>query len=50
MEMERVPAAGYRIIGLPVAGLQRSLSASNLALPAKVLRSLRKAGEIIRRT
>ena len=48
MEMERVPAAGYRIIGLPVAGLQRSLSASNLALPAKVLRSLRKAGEIIR--
>ena len=48
MEMERVPAAGYRIIGLPVAGLQRSLSASNLALPAKVLLSLRKAGEIIR--
>ena len=48
MEMERVPAAGYRIIGLPVAGLQRSMSASNLALPAKVLRSLRKAGEIIR--
>ena len=25
MEMERVPAAGYRIIGLPVAGLQRTL-------------------------
>lgn len=48
MEMERVPAAGYRIIGLPVAGLQRNLSASNLALPAKVIRSLRKAGEIIR--
>lgn len=48
MEMERVPAAGYRIIGLPVAGLQRSLSASNLSLPGKVLRSLRKAGEIIR--
>ena len=24
MEMEKVPAAGYRIIGLPVAGLQRS--------------------------
>ena len=26
MEMERVPAAGYPIKGLPVAGLQRSLS------------------------
>ena len=48
MEMEKVPAAGYRIIGLPVAGLKRSLSASNLALPGKVLRSLHKAGEIIR--
>ena len=48
MEMERVPAAGYRIIGLPVAGLQRSLSVSNLALPAKVLKSLNKAGKIIK--
>ena len=48
MEMERVPAAGYKIIGLPVAGLQRSLSAKNLALPAKVIKSIRKAGEIIR--
>ena len=48
MEMERVPAAGYRIIGLPVAGLQRSLSVKNLALPAKVVKSVRKAGAIIR--
>ena len=48
MEMERVPAAGYKIIGLPVAGLQRSLSAKNLALPAKVIKSVRKAGDIIR--
>lgn len=48
MEMERVPAAGYKIIGLPVAGLQRSLSAKNLALPTKVIKSIRKAGEIIR--
>ena len=47
MEMERVPAAGYKIIGLPVAGLQRSLSPKNLALPAKVVRSVRKAGQII---
>ena len=48
MEMERVPAAGYKIIGLPVAGLQRSLSPKNLALPFKVIKSVRKAGEIIR--
>ena len=43
MEMEKVPAAGYRIIGLPIAGLQRSLTLSNLALPFKVLKSLRMA-------
>ena len=48
MEMERVPAAGYKIIGLPVAGLQRSLSLKNLALPAKLAKSVRRAGEIIR--
>ena len=48
MEMEKVPAAGYKIIGLPVAGLRRSLSPSNLLLPFKVLSSLRKAKKIIR--
>ena len=48
MEMEKVPAAGYRIIGLPVAGLQRRITAANLSVPFKVLRSLRKASEIIR--
>ena len=47
MEMERVPAAGYKIIGLPVAGLQRSLSLKNLALPFKVSKSVREAGRII---
>lgn len=48
MEMEKVPAAGYRIIGLPVAGLQRKLCVSNLSVPFKVMKSLRKAGTIIR--
>lgn len=48
MEMERVPAAGYPIKGLPVAGLKRSLSLSNLALPFKVLKSVRMAGKIIK--
>jgi UDP-N-acetylglucosamine--N-acetylmuramyl-(pentapeptide) pyrophosphoryl-undecaprenol N-acetylglucosamine transferase len=48
MEMERVPAAGYPIKGLPVAGLQRKLSLQNLALPFKVLKSIRLAGRIIK--
>ncbi len=48
MEMEKVPAAGYRIEGLPIAGLQRSLSLSNLALPFKVLRSVSMAKRLIR--
>ena len=51
MEMEKVPAAGYRIIGLPIVGLQRQLSLKNLAnamaVPFKVLLSVRKAGKII---
>ena len=48
MEMERVPAAGYEIIGLPVAGLQRKLTLSNLALPFKVIKSVRMAKKVIR--
>ena len=48
MEMDKVPAAGYRIIGLPVAGLQRKLTLSNLALPFKVIRSIRMAKRIIK--
>ncbi len=47
MEMERVPAEGYKIVGLPVAGLKRSLSPENLKLPGKILKSLRMAGIII---
>lgn len=47
MEMEKVPAAGYRIVGLPVAGLQRRLTLSNLSLPFKTIRSLHMAGRII---
>lgn len=48
MEMEKVPAAGYRIIGLPIAGLQRKLTFSNLALPFKILRSLRMARKTLK--
>lgn len=47
MEMEKVPAAGYRIIGLPIVGLTRSLTLKNLAVPFKLLKSLRIAKQII---
>ena len=40
MEMEKVPAAGYEIVGLPIAGLQRKLTLSNLALPFKIVKSI----------
>lgn len=48
MEMEKVPAAGYEIVGLPVAGLQRKLTLSNFALPFKVIRSVSMAKKVIR--
>lgn len=50
MEMERVPKAGYEIVGLPVAGLQRHhlVSRANLALPFKVMKSIRKAKAVVR--
>ena len=53
MEMEKVPAAGYEIVGLPIAGLQRQLNwegiRNNLRVPAKVASSLRQAGQVIDR-
>ena len=49
MEMEKVPAAGYEIVGLPVAGLQRKLTLSNLALPFKVIKSVRMAKKLLRK-
>ena len=48
MEMEKVPALGYAIKGLPVAGLQRKLTLKNLSLPFKVVASVRRAKGIIR--
>ncbi len=51
MEMEKVPAAGYEIKGLPIAGLQRKLTLGNIVknaqLPFKMLRSRRMVKEII---
>ncbi len=48
MEMERVPAAGYNIVGLPVAGFNRKRPLKNIAVVMKLLRSMKKAREIIR--
>jgi UDP-N-acetylglucosamine--N-acetylmuramyl-(pentapeptide) pyrophosphoryl-undecaprenol N-acetylglucosamine transferase len=48
MEMEKIPAAGYRIIGLPVAGLYRSLTLKNISVLIKLLKSLNKAKKVIK--
>ncbi|HKC67547.1 MAG TPA: undecaprenyldiphospho-muramoylpentapeptide beta-N-acetylglucosaminyltransferase [Bacteroidia bacterium] len=47
MEMEKVPAAGYKIIGLWISGLQRKLTLSNLSFPFKVISSVLKARKIL---
>ena len=49
MEMEKVPAAGYEIVGLPIAGLQRKLTMSNFALPFKILKSLSLARKTLKK-
>lgn len=48
MEMEKVPRAGYNIVGLPVVGIKRELTLANLAFPLKLGRSLLRAQEIVR--
>lgn len=48
MEMEKVPAAGYKIVGLWISGLQRKLTLSNLSFPFKVLSSILRAKKILR--
>ncbi len=48
MEMEKVPNAGYNIIGIDIAGLKRKLAFENLLLPFKILKSLNQAKKIIK--
>ena len=48
MEMKKVPAAGYRIIGLDIQGIQRKSILKNLLLPVKIFKSVRKALGIIK--
>jgi UDP-N-acetylglucosamine--N-acetylmuramyl-(pentapeptide) pyrophosphoryl-undecaprenol N-acetylglucosamine transferase len=49
MEMEKIPAAGYKIVGLPIVGFQRKLNFSTVILPFKIINSLLKAYAIIKR-
>ncbi|UXP30744.1 undecaprenyldiphospho-muramoylpentapeptide beta-N-acetylglucosaminyltransferase [Reichenbachiella agarivorans] len=49
MEMEKVPEAGYKIVGLWISGLQRSLKLSNLMFPLKVVVSILKSFYLLRK-
>ncbi|MBN2164736.1 MAG: undecaprenyldiphospho-muramoylpentapeptide beta-N-acetylglucosaminyltransferase [Marinilabiliaceae bacterium] len=48
MEMEKVPAAGYDIVGLPVAGFHRRVTYKNLTFFFKLLSSMIKAKKVIK--
>lgn len=48
MEMDKVPAAGYEIVGLDIQGINRQSLLKNLALPFKLYKSIRKARQILR--
>lgn len=48
MEMERVPQAGYHIIGLPVKGFDRSHPWKNICVLIDLIRSMRQARDIVR--
>jgi UDP-N-acetylglucosamine--N-acetylmuramyl-(pentapeptide) pyrophosphoryl-undecaprenol N-acetylglucosamine transferase len=48
MEMEKVPAAGYKIVGLPVTGISRKNILKNFLVFIKLIKSLRLAKKTIR--
>ena len=49
MEMTRVPAAGYPIVGLPVAGFDRKRPWRNIKVLFKLWKSMRRAKKIVRK-
>jgi len=48
MEMERVPAAGYEIVGLPIRGFDRSHPLNNIKTLCMVVKSMLKARRIVK--
>lgn len=48
MEMQRIPAAGYKIIGLPIAGFNRKNLLKNFSVLIKIIRSQLKARKILK--
>lgn len=48
MEMQKVPDAGYKIVGLPVAGFDRKRIWRNIGVMLKLRKSLRKAKSIVK--
>lgn len=49
MEMEKVPEAGYNIVGLWISGLQRRLTLENVSFPFKVISSVWKSFSLIKK-
>lgn len=49
MEMEKVPAAGYEIVGLPVRGFQRKNMLKNISFPFRLMQSWAKARSVVRK-
>lgn len=49
MEMQKVPQAGYKIEGLWISGIQRRLTLDNLNFPFKLLSSMRKSYQILKK-
>ena len=47
MEMEKVPQAGYKIIGIDIAGFNRSSLIKNIGLPFKLIKSFFQVRQIV---
>ncbi len=48
MEMQKIPALGYKIVGLPIAGIQRRFDWHNIEVPFKLMKSISKAKRVIK--
>ncbi|MDP4225733.1 MAG: undecaprenyldiphospho-muramoylpentapeptide beta-N-acetylglucosaminyltransferase [Bacteroidota bacterium] len=48
MEMEKVPAAGYKIVGLPVSGFQRKNLLKNFSVLLRLWKSMAKAKKVLK--